>query len=340
MSEPTGPSQAVVRGPYFDELECGQVFEDAPAVTLTDGLQAQHRAIVGERLRLALDHDLARLVTRMRQPVASPSLVWDVSIGQSTTVTQHVKANLFYRGLVFRRFPTLGDTLHTKTSVVALRENSRREDRAPTGLAVLKIETRDQHGRQVLRYHRCAMLPLAPGAAATHRNDDVGSFDVSQDLEVAGVAEATLDWDLAAYLETVPARRETTPVVGSAWLAGADLVSSAPELARLTGNVARVHHDASATGGTRLVYGGHAIGLAFHHLTLAVPSLVVPLRWDNCLHLAPVHEGDVLSTKIELEEAVPWKEAKIGTFRLLTAASRADGERLPVLDWRLDAIFA
>src|SRR6202034_154238 len=50
---------------------------------------------------------------------------------------------------------------------------------------------------------------------------------------------------------------------GQTWVVpGGDVVSSAPELARLTLNVAMVHHDASAAGGQRLVYGGHAIGLA------------------------------------------------------------------------------
>ena len=42
-------------------------------------------------------------------PIAPPALVWDVSIGQSTVVTRHVRANLFYRGLAFRRVPVIGD---------------------------------------------------------------------------------------------------------------------------------------------------------------------------------------------------------------------------------------
>src|SRR5689334_4689675 len=97
-----------VRGPYFDELRVGDTYPDPPAVTLTEGLQAAHHMITGCRLRLPLDHDLARSVAG--GPVATPSLVWDISIGQSTVVTQHVRANLFYRGLRFLRQPFLGDT--------------------------------------------------------------------------------------------------------------------------------------------------------------------------------------------------------------------------------------
>ena len=44
-----------VGGPYFEDLEPGQVFEDAPALTLTSGHAALHQAIVGDRLALPLD---------------------------------------------------------------------------------------------------------------------------------------------------------------------------------------------------------------------------------------------------------------------------------------------
>src|SRR5690606_26783873 len=78
----------VVGGPYFDRLTIGQVFEAAPTVTLTDGLAAAHRAIVGNRLRLTLDRSLAATVAG--GPVAHPGLVTDIAIGQSTLATHHV----------------------------------------------------------------------------------------------------------------------------------------------------------------------------------------------------------------------------------------------------------
>ena len=87
----------------------------------------------------------------------------DVAIGQSTLVTQRVKANLFYRGLTFHRFPVIGDTLFTRTEVVGLKQNSAKPGRAPTGLAALRMTTVDGVGRLVLDFYRCAMLPLSNG---------------------------------------------------------------------------------------------------------------------------------------------------------------------------------
>jgi acyl dehydratase len=145
-------------GPYFDELTAGQTFRAVPGVTLTEGLAAAHQAIVGDRLALSLDAALAGEVLGGppgRRP-ANPALVWDLAIGQSTHATQHVTANLFYRGLWFRRLPVIGDTLRTTTRVDGLRQNRPRPGRAATGLAALRITTVDQEDRPVLDFWRCA----------------------------------------------------------------------------------------------------------------------------------------------------------------------------------------
>ena len=128
----------MTHGPYFDELHVGQMFDSAPAMTLTAGVAAAHQAILGDRLRLPLDAELSHVVTGATSPLAHPGLVCDVAIGQSTLATQRVKANLFYRGLAFFRFPVLGDTLFTRTEVVGLKQNSAKPGRAPTGHATTR----------------------------------------------------------------------------------------------------------------------------------------------------------------------------------------------------------
>ena len=97
-------------GPYFDQVHTGQVFTAAPSMTLTPGLAAVHQSILGDRLRLPLDAELSAAVTGLPAPLAHPGLVCDVAIGQSTLATQHVKANLFYRGLTVLPLP--GDRRH------------------------------------------------------------------------------------------------------------------------------------------------------------------------------------------------------------------------------------
>lgn len=318
------------RGPYFDELEVGQVFDDAPGYTLTEGRAAAHQSIVGDRLRLALDAPLSAAVTG-DGVLAHPAFVWDVAIGQSTVVTHHVKANLFYRHLVLLRQPRIGDTLSTTTTVVALKENRRREGRRPTGLAALRMQAYDQDGRAVLDFYRCAMLPLA-GEALTGRDDDLEA--VGADRAAVDPATSVRAWDLDAWRRVAGTQR---PSAGDQIeVVGADVVSSAPELARLTLNVAQVHHDARAAGGRRLVYGGHTIGVAAAQVARALPQVVTVVAWHACDHVGPVHEGDALRSVITVErvEEVEGGGALAHLRVGVTADADDGGDPRPVLDWR------
>lgn len=322
-------SAVEVGGPFFDDLEVGRVFDTAPGLTLTEGRAAQHQTIVGDRWRLALDDHLAREVAGA--PLASPSFVTNAAIGQTTLVTQRVKANLFYRRFALLRQPVIGDTLRTTTTVVGLRENARREGRPPTGLVALHMQTVDQLGRPVVDFFRCAMLPLRDDAAPTGHADDLDV--IGRDLPPVDRAALVPAWSRDAYLGggvrgVVPEPGEMLEV------ATGDVVSSAPELARLTLNVAAVHHDRFAGGGRRLVYGGHTIALATSHLLRALPDLATVLAWESCDHTGPVHEGDTLTSRFTVEQVVPAAGWHVVDLR---AEVVADGER-PVLDWRFSVL--
>lgn len=331
------PGFPAAQGPFFDDLSVGQQFTGAPAVTLTDGLAAAHRGITGDRLALSLDHELCKDVTG-GAPLASPALVWDVAIGQSTVVTRHVKANLFYRGLAFRRAPVIGDTLRTRTEVVALRQNRPRPGRAPTGLAALRVITTDQSDRQVLDFWRCAMLPLRDSGAQTGHADDLDR--VGEDAGPPGFAALVAGWRLDSLGRALPGPRPADLRPGQRMeVTGGDVVSSAPELARLTLNAAAVHHDARAGGGQRLVYGGHAIGLALSQAARVLPSLVTVAGWHGCDHLGPVREGDTLRSAITVELVEPLSGG--GGLVHLRSQVRADGQPdRDVLDWRFIAVLA
>jgi acyl dehydratase len=324
-------------GPYFDELTLGQRFTSAPAMTLTPGLAAAHQAITGDRLALMLDQRLCRNVTG-GDPLAHPGLVWDIAIGQSTIVTQHVKANLFYRGLAFRRMPRLGDTLRTCTEVVALRQNQQRAGRAPTGLAALRITTADQDGLPVLDFWRCAMLPLRDAGAQTGHRDGLDA--IGEHIVPTELAALVSGWRLTEFAARAGGPHPADLRAGQRFeVAGGDVVSSAPELARLTLNVAAVHHDIQAGGNGRLVYGGHAIGLALSQAARALPSLVTVLGWHGCEHLAPVREGDTLRSTIAVEQVDDLPGG--GGLVHLRSVVHADGpDARDVLDWRYVAVLA
>lgn len=325
-----------VTAPFFDDLAVGDVF-DAPSLTLTSGLAAVHQAILGDRLRLALDDRLARAVTG--QPsVAHPALVWDVAIGQSTVVTQRVVANLFYRGLSLHRMPAIGDTLCTTTEVVALRANRPKPDRRRTGLAALRIRCHDQESRPVIDFWRCAMLPVRDPAVAAARQDDLTNVGREPDGEAYRRAVAT--WDLAQF-RAIPGTAFGDLKVGDEWRIDAgDVVSNATELARLTLNIAAAHHDAGSAGATdRLVYGGHTIGLALSQANRVLPNLVTITGWQGCEHLAPVHENDTLRSWVTVERMESLPVGGLVHLRSRVRAESRGAATRDVLDWRFVALM-
>lgn len=335
----TGGSPPVA-GPYYEDLENGQRFADAPGLTLTEGHQAVHQAILGDRLRLCLDRHLSGEVTGNPTPLAHPGLVWDVAIGQSTLPTGRVIGNLFYRGLVLRRWPRIGDTLRTTTEVVALRDNAPRPGRKPTGLAVLRVLTFDQDDRPVLDYHRCAMLPMRSEEARPGHRDDLDL--ISAELDPSQLLDSVSQLDLARYRARIPGPHAEAIEPGQRYsVETGDTVTGAPELVRLSLNLAAAHSDSTGSDrGRRLVYGGHTIGLALQHVTRALPNLITVAAWRSCEHLGPVFEGDVLHSTVSVEAKEGGPTATLVELRVLTTATRKDGATAEVLDWRPIGVMA
>ncbi len=185
-----------------------------------------HQWIVGDRLRLPLDHGLSAAVTGTAG-LAHPALVWDIAIGQSTVTTHHVIANLFYRGLVFRRMPHLGGTLTTTTTVEGLRQNRRGPDRAPTGLVALRIRTVDQHVRDVLDFWRCVMLPLRADHDTGHA-DDLDGIGTGADLNWIAAVQ---DWDVKVLSSASGSPRPALVAGQQVEVIGGDVVDAAPQFA-------------------------------------------------------------------------------------------------------------
>jgi acyl dehydratase len=229
--------------------------------------------------------------------------------------------------------------LRTTTEVVALRQNRGRAGRPNTGLAVLRIRTEDARGREILDFQRCAMIPLRDPAGQT--SHDANLEEITAQVDADALSAPIRDWKLNTFRAAVRGAHFADLVPGTTWeIAGGDVVSSAPELARLTLNIAITHHDAAASASGRLVYGGHTIGLAMAQASRALPNLVTVVGWHSCDHLAPVREGDTLRSTLEFERGDALRDGGgLVHLRSRVSADR-DGEQHPVLDWRFIGVMA
>lgn len=336
-----------VGSPFFEDLRLGQVFEDAPAVTLTSGHAAFHEAAYGDRLRLPLDAELCRAVTSNERMLANPNLVCNVAIGQTTFPSGRVIGNLFYRGLVLQRPVYLGDTLRTRTTIAALRQNRPKPGRPATGMAVFEMHVENQHGETVLHFWRCPMLPCRDPEAETGHSDSLETIEAELDMaRVQGAVPSA--WHLEAYRARLPGGHFDAVPEGATYVVESrDTVTFAPEITRLTLNVASAHTDGGASAhGRRLVYGGHTISTAAAQIVRALPNLLTFIAWRSCDHTAPVFEGDVLRTELQVEAKRPLADrGGLLDLRTRVYAERArggpdEGQEVLVLDWRSIAWMA
>lgn len=329
-----------VAGPYFEDFHRGLEF-DAPAVTLTAGHAAFHQALFGDRLRLPLDHAISARITGSATPLCHPLLAINIAIGQSTWASQRVKANLFYRGLVLRQPVFLGDTLHTRTRVVGLRQNKAQAGRAATGIVALEMTTTNQHGETVLRFWRCPMIPCRSAEAATGHADDLDA--IGQSSSMAEIMTAVPpSWDIAPTAAWRGMRATEIPMGERVVVEARDTITSAPELVRLSLNMAMAHTDSRLSYlGERLVYGGHTIFTGFAQITRGLPNLLTVLAWESCDHVAPVVEGDRLRTEFVVTEVKPAAQSGAYLLRIEAECFAARGNpeaEARVLDWKFWAL--
>ena len=328
--------------PYFEDFAVGDDLSDVPAVTITSGQVAIHQAIFGDRLKMALDHPLSTAVTGHHQALVSSSLVCNIAIGLSTIPSQRVMGNLFYRGLVLREPVFVGDTLSVTTKVVGLRQNKRRAGRAASGMVALEIQVKNQHGSTVMHFWRCPMIPCRDGAIDTGKVDDFGFMP--EEIEASELLAVVPDWNYEKYRAMTSGAYFSDLAVGTTTnIEAKDTVTLAPELVRMTLNMAMTHTDAGqSVYGKRLVYGGHTIAMAACQLLRVMPNMLSVLAWYKCDHLAPVFEEDVLYSSVTIEGLSQIKSAGIVNLSIQTYAVRSDGETgdVQVLDWKLAVLSA
>lgn len=327
-------------GPFYDRLAVGDELPRQPTITLDGGMGALYQSWVGERLALTLDAEISRLVTGRPERLASPGLVMQLSIGQSTTISRRAVANLFYRDVRLVRPVFLGESVSTTVTVAALADGSHRDGRLRRGKVLVDIVT-TAGGERAIEYQRCPMLPQEDHATAPGHTDDLGT---------------DRPLDLAAYAALVPGHWNFAPLgPGANWAPGAtitdptrDVIDGATGMVRLTHNLAMIHRDVERSPyPERLVYGGHVVGLAQASLSRVLPGMATVVGWHGCDHTGPAFEGDLLEFRHTLLDVVPAGQGRAFAVRVEGVAHRddrpvaggsSDGSGNPVLDWTVVAV--
>ena len=318
MSSKTNP------GNYFEDFRVGQTIVHATPRTVTVGDTALYTALYGTRFAAQSSDAFASAIGYPRAPV-DDLLVFHLVFGKTVPdVSLNAVANLGYAQGRFGAPVFPGDSLHTVSEVIGLKENSN----GKTGTVYVRSVGTNQKGDRVLDYVRWVMVrkgnpdaptpdPVVPNLADRVPDEDLPVPDgltlSDYDLALAGSPHLWDDYEAGERIDHVDAMT----------VEEADHMTAT----RLYQNTAKVHFnqhtEKDGRFGRRIVYGGHIISLArsfsFNGLTNAFKLAAI----NGGRHVAPIFAGDTVYAWSAVMEkiALPGRD-DIGALRLRTLAAK------------------
>src|SRR5438309_1883377 len=149
-------------GRFFEDFRIGQHIVHAVPRTLHGGDISQYISLTGDRHPLAASTELARSLGFTRE-VMPDLLVFHIVFGKSVPdISHNATANLGYADVRFSRPVYPGDTLHSESEVIGLREVSSGEQ----GVVYVRTRGTNQKGQEVLSFIRWVMVPKRDKDAA------------------------------------------------------------------------------------------------------------------------------------------------------------------------------
>ncbi|RDK08872.1 MaoC family dehydratase [Cupriavidus lacunae] len=303
-------------GNYFEDFRVGMTLSHATPRTLTEGDRSLHIGLTGSRTVLCTAETNARQLGFEHRPLED-MLVFNMAFGKTVPdISLNAVANLGYAEVRFVSHVYPCDTLAVESEVIGLKENSNRK----SGVVYVRSTTRNQHGHEVLSWVRWVMV---------HKRDhgaNCGEAVVPATQPVVPPEHLRRN-DYAARV------REITAMTGFDDLwddyaigeridhPGAMTINDSDHsiATRLYQNTARAHFDGhamAASGGRRLVYGGHVISvcraLAYDGLENALSILAI----NGGSHVNPTHAGDTIACATTVLDKVDLGQDHVGGLRL------------------------
>ncbi|MBC8339412.1 MAG: MaoC family dehydratase [Rhodospirillales bacterium] len=311
-------------GNFFEDFTLGQTIVHATPRTVTEGDVSVYSALYGTRFAVQSSRAFAESIGYPQTPV-DDLLVFHVVFGKTVPdVSLNAVANLGYAAGRFGVPVYPGDSLHTVSEVIGLKENSN----GKTGTVYVRSIGANQRGETVLDYVRWVMVrkgdPDAPSADPVV--PELPDAVVMEDIAVPdGLDLSGYDAKLAGspYFWDDYAAGEKIDHVDAMTVEEADHMTAA----RLYQNTAKVHFNQHTEKdghfGRRIVYGGHVISLAraFSFNGLANAFKVAAINGGR--HVAPIFAGDTVYAWSEvLEKAELSGRTDLGALRLRMIATK------------------
>lgn len=324
-------------GRFFEDYHVGLKLNHATPRTLHDGDVAMYQALYGSRFAMQSSWDFASPQSSLRNPVMDDLIVFHTVFGKSVPdVSLNAVANLGYAECRFTGAVESGDTLHSVSEVIGVKENSN----GKTGIVWVRTKGFANGDVQVLEFVRWVMVRKRDAAspAPTPVVPDLASVVAADQL----APPENLDWTRYDFTAAGEQHRLGDYAVGEIidHVDGVTLTDAEHMMAtRLWQNTAKVHFDVtSRPDGRRLIYGGHIISMA-RALTfngLANAQMIAAI--NGGAHANPCFAGDTVRAWSEVLDKAETTAPGVGAIRLRLVATKGgevgalkgdDGKYLP-----------
>jgi len=316
-------------GNFFEDFSVGQQIQHATPRTIQGGDISLYIALYGDRRPLHSSAEFARALGYPREAVPDMltfHLVFGKTVGD---ISLNAVANLGYSDVRFLRPVFPGDTIHSETEVIGLREASNGQN----GIVYVQTHGFNQREQEVLRFKRWVLVNKRDESKSTGIKEipklptevPAGELPVPPGLDVAGFAPQMWATGGTALWDDYDVGERVHHIDGMT-LDDADHTFAT----RLYQNTAKVHFNDHAMKesrfGQRLIYGGHVISVA-HGLSFnGLQNVLAMAAWNGGAHANPSFAGDTIYawTDVLAKEPLPDRE-DLGALRLrLVAVKNVD----------------
>ena len=308
-------------GRFFEDYNVGETIRHATPRTLTHGDRAVYTSLYPGRHALSSSDEFARSCGFDTAPM-DDLITFHTVFGKTVPdISLNAVANLGYAEGRFLKPAYPGDTIHSISDVIGVKENSN----GKTGIVWVRTTGLNQKDEVLLTYCRWVMvrkrdaaapppdpvLPDLPDSVAASDLKLPANMDFSNyDAALAGEMHMWDDYQIGEHVDHVD---------------GVTLTDAEHMMAtRLWQNTAKVHFDVTARpDGNRLIYGGHIISMAralsFNGLANAQRLLAI----NAGTHANPAFAGDTVFAGSTILEKAETSNPTIGALRTRLIAAKS-----------------
>jgi 2-methylfumaryl-CoA hydratase len=308
----------VSAGRFFEDFTLNEVIHHATPRTITAGDTSLYIALTGARNPIHCSAPFTHSLGYHTTPI-DDLLAFHIAFGKTVPdISINAVANLGYADVRFSKPIFIGDTLHTSSQVIGLKQNSSGD----SGVVWVRSTTTNQQNIEVLSWVRWVMvhksnlnvsapetvIPDLPSHVSLEHLHVPSYFKAHDEISVATGGQYF--WDDYQAGERID------------HVAGATINPAEHTLAtRLYQNNARLHFDdhlmKSSSFGQRLVYGGVVISLCRALSYEGLENALTILAINAGTHANPSFAGDTVycSTEVIDRYALP-NRTDMGALRL------------------------